>query len=293
MIRSSMLTKPSFCVLVALALTLSVAPSSAQTPTFEPTPGQAGKDGRRVPTPAELVEKMLDMAHVTLSGHRDDLGSGDGRNVMPQAKRGGEGDRRRYNPEWWLCHDGWRGRRRIGSGNLHRRRHVRGGHLEGDGARACFICQQPRQAAPKFLALKPGTRIVNNTFQSRDGRLTTPKRLKAVAPAGVRVAEHRPARVAGTWRLGSNDLTRRRRFKWCRAPGRDGDRPMDVSTESRSHSTLVRRNTPVASQAIASKAPPLLLANRRSGRRPNRRVSPQSAQRAFSTTSRTRVDSCR
>ena len=54
----------------------------------DPYVGQAGKDVIWVPTPPELVERMLDMAGVTASDYVIDLGSGDGRNVIAAAKRG-------------------------------------------------------------------------------------------------------------------------------------------------------------------------------------------------------------
>src|SRR3989442_13611409 len=66
-----------------------VAQAQAQTTTsFEPTVGQAGKDVVWVPTPPELVEKMLDLAQVTPQDFVIDLGSGDGRNVIGGARGG-------------------------------------------------------------------------------------------------------------------------------------------------------------------------------------------------------------
>ena len=55
---------------------------------FKPEVGQEGKDVIWVPTPQELVEKMLDMAKVTPQDYVIDLGSGDGRTVITAAKRG-------------------------------------------------------------------------------------------------------------------------------------------------------------------------------------------------------------
>ena len=50
--------------------------------------GQDGKDVVYLPTPPELVSKMLDMAGVTPQDYVIDLGSGDGRIVIAAAKRG-------------------------------------------------------------------------------------------------------------------------------------------------------------------------------------------------------------
>src|SRR4030095_16775072 len=64
-----------------LALCLSLAGQSTQAQPaqeFQPQVGQEGKDVIWVPTPQELVDKMLDMAKVTPKDFVIDLGSGDG-----------------------------------------------------------------------------------------------------------------------------------------------------------------------------------------------------------------------
>ena len=88
----------SFCVMVFAAATASAQAPAAQQEEFVPQVGQAGKDVVWVPTPPELVEKMLDLAKVTPQDFVMDLGSGDGRNVIAAAKRGARGDRRRVQP---------------------------------------------------------------------------------------------------------------------------------------------------------------------------------------------------
>ena len=72
---------------------------SRRTPPFKPEVGQEGKDVIWVPTPPELVEKMLDMAKVTSPDFVVDLGSGDGRNVIAAAKRGARAVGFEYNPD--------------------------------------------------------------------------------------------------------------------------------------------------------------------------------------------------
>src|SRR5215204_4136538 len=74
------------------------APAEAQKP-FEPTVGQSGKDVVWVPTPASVVEKMLDMAKITPQDFVMDLGSGDGRNIIAAAKRGANALGVEFNPE--------------------------------------------------------------------------------------------------------------------------------------------------------------------------------------------------
>ena len=62
--------------------------AEANDKPFEPVVGQSGRDVVWVPTPAVLVEKMLDVARVTPNDFVMDLGSGDGRNIIAAAKRG-------------------------------------------------------------------------------------------------------------------------------------------------------------------------------------------------------------
>ena len=129
-------------VTIALALAACVATNAAaqQATPFEPVVGQAGKDVVWVPTPPELVEKMLDIAKVTPRDYVMDLGSGDGRNVIAAAKRGATALGVEYNPDIVRAVEEKRRRRgRIGPGEFRAGRHVRGGHLEGerDGAFPC------------------------------------------------------------------------------------------------------------------------------------------------------------
>src|SRR6267142_6770388 len=73
----------------------------AQAPSAEFTPevGQSGKDVVWVPSPQELVDKMLDMAKVTPKDFVMDLGSGDGRTVITAAKRGARSLGVEFNPD--------------------------------------------------------------------------------------------------------------------------------------------------------------------------------------------------
>ncbi len=148
---------------VALALLIAPSLAAAQTAQaqkpFEPTIGQAGKDVVWVPTPPELVEKMLDMAKVTPSDLVMDLGSGDGRNIVAAAKRGARAIGVEFNPDMVALSRRLRpgsGRRR--QGDLRRRRHVHRRHLEGDRHGAVPAAGQSRQAegqVPRVAARQP------------------------------------------------------------------------------------------------------------------------------------------
>ncbi|MES2563149.1 MAG: SAM-dependent methyltransferase, partial [Pseudomonadota bacterium] len=81
------------------ALGASSALAQAAQKSYEPKPGQAGKDVVWIPSPPGMVEMMLDMAKVTPRDFVIDLGSGDGRNVIAAAKRGAHALGVEYNPD--------------------------------------------------------------------------------------------------------------------------------------------------------------------------------------------------
>jgi precorrin-6B methylase 2 len=211
-----MLTKLSLSILVVLALALSIVEASAQqTTTFEPTPGQAGKDVVWVPTPAALVEKMLDMAHVTPQDIVMDLGSGDGRNVIAAAKRGARAIGVEYNPDMVALS------RRLAkeAGVSDKATFIEGDMFEADISKATVLAlfllpSNLDKLAPKFLSLKPGTRIVNNTFNVTGWSADATEKIENDCTSWcTSMLNIVPAKVAGAWRAGSNDLTLTQEFQ--------------------------------------------------------------------------------
>jgi len=157
-----------FLVLSLALLALSV-PAAAQDPTFEPTVGQPGKDVVWVPTPEELVERMLDMAGVTKQDFLMDLGSGDGRTVIAAARRGLQAEGVEFNPD--MVGLARRNAQAAGVGN--RATFVQGDLFEADLSRADVITMflLPSinlKLREGILNLTPGTRIVSNTFTMGD-----------------------------------------------------------------------------------------------------------------------------
>lgn len=194
---------------------LAVTHAAAQTATFEPTPGQAGKDVVWVPTPPELVEKMLDMAKVTPQDIVMDLGSGDGRNVIAAAKRGARAYGFEFNPEMVALSR----RKAQEAGVADRATFIEGDMFEADISKATVMAMfllpsNLDKLAPKFLALRPGTRMVNNTFQvtgwEADASETIEGTCTSWCTSHLNIV---PARAAGTWRLGANDLTLTQEFQ--------------------------------------------------------------------------------
>ncbi|RPI53499.1 MAG: class I SAM-dependent methyltransferase [Acidobacteria bacterium] len=193
-----------------LLLTLVVgADASAQEKAYEPTPGQAGKDVVWVPTPQELVEKMLDMAKVTPQDIVIDLGSGDGRNVIAAAKRGARAIGFEFNPDMVALSR----LRAKEAGVADRATFVEGDMFEADISKATVLAlfllpTNLDKLAPKFLTLNPGTRIVNNTFNVTGWDADASETIEGTCTSWcTSMLNIVPARVAGTWRTGSGDLT--------------------------------------------------------------------------------------
>ena len=153
---------------VAVLATWRYAPAQPAT-DYTPKVGQEGKDVIWVPTPQALVDRMLDMAKATPKDYVIDLGSGDGRTVITAAKRGIKAHGIEYNPDMVELAKAQRreGRRRR-QGHLHEGRHLRERFLAGDRADAVPAPDLNIRLRPTILNMKPGTRVVSNTFTMGD-----------------------------------------------------------------------------------------------------------------------------
>lgn len=133
---------------------------------FEPHSGQAGKDVIWVPTPQALVEKMLDIAKVSSKDFVIDLGSGDGRTVIAAAKRGARARGLEYNPNMVALSR----RNAAVEGMGDKVEFIQGDLFKADLSQATVITmflltEINLKLRPVLLELKPGTRIVSNTFR--------------------------------------------------------------------------------------------------------------------------------
>jgi SAM-dependent methyltransferase len=170
---------------------------------FKPVEGQAGKDVVWVPTPADMVERMLDLAQLTPQDFVIDLGSGDGRNVIAAARRGARALGVEYNPEMVTLSR----RNAVQAGVADRAQFMQGDMFEADISQATVLAlfllpDNLRKLTPKFMALKPGTRIVANTFGidgwQHDDIYKMGDNCYSWCSALLYVV---PARVAGTWQM--------------------------------------------------------------------------------------------
>ena len=188
-----------------LSILVCIAAASASAQPFE---GEPGKDVVWIASPRDMVEKMLDMARVTPQDYVIDLGSGDGRNVIAAAKRGARALGVEYNPELVEVSR----RAAAAAGVADKAKFAQGDMFEADISQATvlilfLIPDNLRRLDARFRALRPGTRLVSNTYEiggwygEETGR-TEPCLTWCVATLYIV-----PAPVAGVWRLPDAELT--------------------------------------------------------------------------------------
>jgi SAM-dependent methyltransferase len=194
--------------LIAFVLYL-VAQAAAQTPqTFQPQVGQPGKDVVWVPTSQALVDKMLDIAKVTPQDVVIDLGSGDGRTVITAAKRGARAFGIEYNPDMVELSK----HNATAAGVADKATFQKADLFETDLSQASVITMFllpdiNLRLRPKILGLKPGTRIVSNTFNM--GEWEADETAHVGGDCGswcTALLWIVPAKVEGTWRFPQNEL---------------------------------------------------------------------------------------
>jgi len=193
--------------LTALVITPCVQVEAAQE--FQPQVGQEGKDVIWVPTPQALVNKMLDMGKVTAKDYVIDLGSGDGRTVITAAKRGAKALGIEYNPDMVELSK----RNAAKEGVNDKAQFMKADLFESDFSQATVITMflLPDiniRLRPKILDLKPGTRIVSNSFTmgdwTADETTTASEGCTSYCTAYLWIV---PAKVKGTWKLPQGELT--------------------------------------------------------------------------------------
>jgi precorrin-6B methylase 2 len=203
-------------ILLALCLCAAAA-AFAQTPEFKPEVGQPGKDVVWVPTSQVLVDKMLDMAKVTASDYVIDLGSGDGRTVITAAKRGARALGIEYNPD--MVELSKRNAAEAGVGE--RARFMKADIFESDFSQATVITlfllpDLNLKLRPKILSLKPGTRIVANSFTMGEWQDDETATVDAKAGCNYWCIAHFwivPAKVEGTWNTSRGEMTLGQQFQ--------------------------------------------------------------------------------
>ncbi len=175
-------------------------PSLAQSgKPYEPQVGQQGKDVIWVPTPDEIVERMLRMAQATSNDYVVDLGAGDGKIAIMAAKKfGAKSMGIEYNPE--MAKHAQSNAEKAGVAD--KARIVQGDIFASDFKTATVVTMYLLPALnlklrPTILSMKPGTRVVSHSFTMDDWEADE------ISSVDGRRAYFWivPANVQGTWRI--------------------------------------------------------------------------------------------
>jgi len=190
------LNRIAFVLVAALALSL---PAAAQQKPYEPQVGQAGKDVIWVPTPDEVVDRMLRMAQTTPNDYVVDLGAGDGKIAIAAAKKfGARSLGIEYNPEMAkhaqgnVEKAGVTGRARIMQGDI-----FATNFSDATVVTMYLLPGLNMKLRPTLLAMKPGTRVVSHSFTMEDWEADEISTMDGRRAYFWVV----PANVMGTWAL--------------------------------------------------------------------------------------------
>ena len=199
--------------------------------TYEPYTGQEGKDVVWVPSPDDQVESMLDLAKVTSMDFVIDLGSGDGRTVIAAAKRGAKS--RGIEFETNLVELSKKYAERAGVSD--RAEFINGDLFQSDLSQATVITlfllpEINIKLRPSLLELKPGTRIVSNTFQMDEWIPDSTVRVEGDCQfwcdAYLWII---PAKVSGTWKMKDGELKLDQKFQKVSGTMKSGKRIKEIS----------------------------------------------------------------
>jgi SAM-dependent methyltransferase len=188
--------------------TTLLSQEKGKQPEFQPEVGQEGKDVVWVPTPQALVDKMLDLAKVTKEDFLVDLGSGDGRTVITAAKRGVKAMGIEFNPNMVALSR--KNAAEAGVENL--AQFMEGDLFAADFSKATVVTMFllpdiNLRLRPILLNMKPGTRIVTNTFTMQDWNwdetASTDNDESSWTTAYLWII---PAKVEGRWRMGESEI---------------------------------------------------------------------------------------
>jgi hypothetical protein len=153
-------------VLLTSWLNFAFASTTTTAAEYKPKVGQDGKDVIWVPTPEGLIEKMLAAAKVSDKDTLFDLGAGDGIIAITAARQyGAKSVGIEYNPDMAQF-----ARRKVAeAGMTDKVKIITGDIFQEDFSAASVVTLylMPHlnlKLRPILLKMKPGTRVVSNTF---------------------------------------------------------------------------------------------------------------------------------
>jgi hypothetical protein len=229
----SKLSRRSAWLFLLFTSAAALAAQPEQKPGFEPYSGQPGKDVVWVPTPQALVDKMLDLAKVTSSDVLMDLGSGDGRTVITAAKRGATATGIEYNPDMVELSKA----NAEKAGVTAKAHFMKADLFETDLSKATVITMFllpdiNLKLRPKILDLKPGTRVVSNTFTMGDWVADETASVDAKEGCSYwcrALLWIVPAKVEGTWKTPQGDLALTQKYQEITGTLKNGSKSINIS----------------------------------------------------------------
>ena len=186
---------------------------------YEPTVGQSGKDVVWVPTPQALVDRMLDMAKVTPADIHYDLGSGDGRTVITAAKRGGKAFGIEYNADMVELARRNAQKEGVADKAIFKQADIFAPASVEEYSKATVITlfllpDLNVKLRPNLLKMKPGTRVVSNSFTmgdwKEDEKISAGGDCTSWCTAYLWIV---PANAAGTWKTSRGNLTLKQEYQ--------------------------------------------------------------------------------
>jgi SAM-dependent methyltransferase len=213
---------------IALTTAAFIAISAAALAERGETPAL---DVPYVPTPPEVVERMLDMAEVKPDDFVIDLGSGDGRIAIAAAKRGARAFGVDIDPQ--RVEEAQENARKAGMlGRVSfRRQNLFDTRIDEANVLTMYLLRKVNlDLRPRVLdELRPGTRVVSHAFSMGDWK-----------PDGHSEVGYRqvylwivPAKVAGRWRVQdgaeSFSLTLEQSYQYITGKAQVGDRTVELS----------------------------------------------------------------
>ena len=158
------------CALLTSWLNLAFASTATPPAEYKPTVGQEGKDVIWVPTPEGLIDKMLEAAKVSDKDTLFDLGAGDGIIAITATRKyGAKSVGIEYNPDMAQF-----ARRKVAEAGLTDKVKIITGDIfqeDFSSATVVTLYLMPHlniKLRPILLKMKPGTRVVSNTFNMGD-----------------------------------------------------------------------------------------------------------------------------
>jgi SAM-dependent methyltransferase len=155
---------------LAAALLIAQPALAQQEKPYQPLVGQPGKDVIWVPTPDEVVDRMLTMAQVTKDDLVYDLGAGNGKIAIAAAKKfGARAIGVEYNPDMARHAQG----NVEAAGVADRAKIVQGDIFATNFSEATVVTMYllpvlNLKLRPTILAMRPGTRVVSHSFTMED-----------------------------------------------------------------------------------------------------------------------------